>query len=112
MNIKELNSIMVGWGKFWAARESLQGYASASSIERCRQVLQTGIWASSDKHLFSHQSDNIKVPDWVDHIDQLMLELQPACRRVINLRYIKNARLNKTDKLLLWHAQTYLLSLY
>lgn len=112
MNIKELNSILVSWGKFWAARETLQAYASASSIERCRQVLQTGIWASSDKHLFSHQADQMIVPDWVERIDKLMPELRPECRRVINRRYIKNVQLTKDDKLLLWHAQTYLLSVY
>ncbi|MAD75144.1 MAG: hypothetical protein CML20_10200 [Rheinheimera sp.] len=112
MNIKELHKQLISWGKFWAAKESLQGYASTSVTERCCQVLRTGIWASSDKHLFNHQADNLYVPDWIACIDHCLNELPPSHRRVINRRYIKQVKLNSTERIALWHAQAGILAIY
>ncbi|WP_445425186.1 hypothetical protein [Alishewanella sp. HL-SH06] len=112
MTVKELHKLMIDWGKFWASKEGLQGYARASVTERCCQVLRTGIWASSDKHLFSHHADQMFVPAWIAKLDSCMAELPPAQRRVINRRYIKAVRLNSTERIALWHAQTAILSVY
>lgn len=112
MNIKELDKLLRDWGRFWAQKESLQGYAATSVTERCCQVLKTGIWASSDKHLFNHQADNMYVPDWIAAIDRCLPDLPPAQRRAINRRYIKMVRLNNTERIALWHAQTHLLAVY
>lgn len=112
MNVKELDKLLQSWGRFWSARESLQGYASTSVTERCCQVMRTGIWASSDKHLFSHQADQVYVPEWVKDIDRCVEQLPTPQRLVINRRYIKEVRLSNTERIALWHAKAQILSVY
>jgi len=122
MNAKELDKLLQSWGKFWASRESLQGYASTSVTERCCQVLKTGIWASSDKYLFSHHADQVFVPDWVNHIDSQIAVLQDVSleRRLISTtiqkaaitqRYIKLQKVKGFQRIALLHAQSQLLAL-
>lgn len=113
MNLKELNTLLISWGLFWSSRESLQGYASTSVTERCCQVMRTGIWASSDKHLFSHQADQVYVPGWIKDVDGCVQQLEKQEHKIIiNRRYIKNARLNKAEKQLLLRAQAELLGFF
>ena len=110
MNVKELDRLLQDWGKFWASRESLQGYARTSVTERCCQVLKTGIWASSDKHLFSHQADAVFVPGWVQDIDRCVNQLtNQEHKMIINRRYVKKAKLKREERVLLWIAQAQLL---
>lgn len=121
LKIKELDKLLVSWGRFWAEREALQGYASTSVTERCCQVMRTGIWASSDKHLFSHQADQLYVPDWVAGIDSYVSQLddinvnrrhisRELQRAAITRRYIKNQRLVGLQRVALMHAQAQLLA--
>tara|TARA_Y100000034_G_scaffold135493_1_gene207624 strand:+ start:3477 stop:3848 length:372 start_codon:yes stop_codon:yes gene_type:complete len=121
LKIKDLDKLLVSWGRFWAEREALQGYASTSVTERCCQVMRTGIWASSDKHLFSHQADQLYVPDWVAAIDSSISQLDDISinrrhlsrelqRAAITRRYIKNQRLVGLQRVALMHAQAQLLA--
>ncbi|MCB5226216.1 hypothetical protein JAO78_005240 [Alishewanella sp. 16-MA] len=110
MNAKELDRLLQDWGKFWASREALQGYASTSVTERCCEVMRTGIWASSDKHLFSHQADQVFVPSWVRDIDKCVQQLtEQDHRMIINRRYVKMVKLKRSERVLLWIAQAELL---
>lgn len=111
MNIRELRGELKAWGRFWAEKETLQGYASNSVTARCCEVLKTGIWASSDKYLFSHHADNIYVPWHIARIDHALLNLPNPQKAVITKRYIKQTQLNSTERLALLHAETYLLPL-
>lgn len=122
LKIKELDKLLVSWGRFWAEREALQGYASTSVTERCCQVMRTGIWASSDKHLFSHQADHLYVPQWVASIDSCVAQLddvnvnrrhltREVQRAAITRRYIKQQRLVGMQRVALMHAQAQLLAL-
>lgn len=92
MNIKQLRAELRAWGRYWASKEELQGYASTSVTERCCEVMRTGVWISSDKHLFSHQSDSILPPQWVLVIDKAVSSLSPTQKAVINTYYIKNKK--------------------
>lgn len=106
MTITDLREQLKFWGLFWASKESLQGYASTSVTERCCEVLRTGIWISSDKHLFSHQADSIYVPHYIKAIDKAVIMLPIPQRAAVNRRYIKQASLNSTERLALLHAET------
>lgn len=106
MTITDLRQQLKFWGLFWASKESLQGYASTSVTARCCEVLQTGIWISSDKHLFSHRADSIYVPHYIKAIDTAVITLPIPQRAAVNRRYIKQARLNSTERLALLHAET------
>ncbi len=110
MNIKDLRQDLKQWGRFWSEKEALQGYASTSATARCCQVLQTGIWASSDKHLFSHQADSIYVPFYIKAIDSAVVTLPDVQRAVVTRRYIKVVMLSSTEKLALLNAETALLA--
>lgn len=104
MNIEQMKDQLSCWGKFWAEKESLQGFASKSQVQRCTEVLRTGIWASSDKFLFNHRADSIYVPDWVAKIDKAVEQLKPDQKAIINKRYIKNIKLRGIEKTNLYHA--------
>lgn len=106
MTINDLRSELKAWGKFWAAKETLQGYASKSVTARCCEVLQTGIWASSDRHLFSHHADNIYVPWYIKRVDVAVVTLPVPQRAAVTKRYIKVLPLSSTERLALLHAET------
>lgn len=112
MNIKELDKLLQSWGRFWASKEALQGYANTSVTERCCEVMRIGIWISSDKHLFSHHADNIFVPEWVCSLDNIAEQLTVPERQILTKHYIKNLLLTKFEKPKLWQAQAAFLSLY
>lgn len=111
MNIKQLRSELRAWGRYWASKEELQGYASNSVTERCCEVMRTGVWISSDKHLFSHQSDSILPPEWVLVIDKAVSSLSPSQKAVINAAFIKHKQLNRFGLLMLAKAESDLLGL-
>ena len=105
MTINDLRSELQAWGKFWAEMEALQGYANKSVTARCCELLQTGIWASSDRLLFSHHADNIYVPWYIKRIDDAVVQLPVPQRAVITKRYIKTIRLSSTERLALLNAE-------
>lgn len=111
MNIKQLRAELRAWGRYWASKEELQGYASTSVTERCCEVMRTGVWISSDKHLFSHQSDSILPPEWVLVIDNAVSSLSPNQKAVINNVFIKNKKLNRLGFVLLAKAESNLLGI-
>lgn len=98
MNIKQLRSELRAWGRYWASKEELQGYASNSVTERCCEVMRTGVWISSDKHLFSHQSDSLLPPEWVTLLTSYIDRLSQEYKSVINSYYIRGCPI-KGDKL-------------
>ncbi|RRJ22571.1 hypothetical protein EIK76_00350 [Rheinheimera mesophila] len=89
MNIKQLRAELRAWGRYWASKEELQGYASTSVTERCCEVMRTGVWISSDKHLFSHQSDSILPPEWINSLSSKIDKLPPNYISVINSVYVR-----------------------
>jgi len=111
VNIKQLRAELRAWGRYWASKEELQGYASTSVTERCCEVMRTGVWISSDKHLFSHQSDSILPPEWVLGIDKAVSSLSPAHRSVINAAFIKKNFLDHSCRLKLAKAELELLGI-
>ena len=112
MNIVEMRKELSSWGKFWRAKEQLQGYASKSTTARLMEIGRTGIWASSDKYLFNHRADSIYVPDWVEHMDRCVEQLQPEQKAIINRRFIKKIKLRGMEKTYLHHAVITLAALY
>lgn len=98
MNIVEMRKELRSWGKFWRDKEQLQGYASKSTTARLMEIGRTGIWASSDKHLHSHGSDGINVPDWVARIDKAVNQLPVQERVTIMYHYIKQLQLTRSGR--------------
>lgn len=111
MNIKQLRAELRAWGRYWASKEELQGYASTSVTERCCEVMRTGVWISSDKHLFSHQSDSILPPEWVLVIDNAVSSLSPAQKAVINAAFIKRKQLGNICVMTLKKAEITLIEI-
>ena len=109
MTIKELRAQLRAWGKFWRAREEGTGYASVSITYQMMQTGLLGIASSSTKHLFSHQSDQLNVPDWVQEIDRAVSDLTPPQKGVINALFVKNMQLNRLQKMHLAKAESLLL---
>ena len=113
MNIKQLRAELRAWGRYWASKEELQGYASTSVTERCCEVMRTGVWISSDKHLFSHQSDSILPPEWIVKLDTAMKSLSTEQKAVIHSVYIKgNRKPIIVQQRLLVRAELVLLEVY
>ena len=98
MNIVQMRKELRSWGKFWRAKEELQGYASKSTTARLMEIGRTGIWASSDKHLHSHGADGINVPEWVERIDTAVNQLPVQERVTISHHYIKQRMLTRSGR--------------
>lgn len=112
MNIKQLRAELRAWGRYWASKEELQGYASTSVTERCCEVMRTGVWISSDKHLFSHQSDSILPPLWVLVIDKAVSNLSVCQKVVVTAVFIKHQKQNKINLYHLSRAEIALLEYF
>ena len=70
---------------FWQRQQSLGGYASRSSVDRCIEILKTGIHSSSDIYLLNNTSDFIEVPDYVEVIDAVYYRL--THRNTLRVKY-------------------------
>lgn len=111
MNIKQLRAELRAWGRYWASKEELQGYASTSVTERCCEVMRTGIWISSDKHLFSHQSASILPPEWVNVLGSEIDKLPLNYRSAINAFYIRGNQIKGRWSKTLFDAELTLLGM-
>jgi hypothetical protein len=98
LNIVQARKELRIWGKFWRSREELQGYSSKSTTARLMEIGRTGIWASSDKHLHSHGSDGIRVPDWVERLDKAIAQLPVQERCIVSYHYIKGRQLTRSGR--------------
>ena len=55
----------MSWGRFWAGKETLQGFSSKSNTQVIKEVLDSGGAGTGTTHLVSHLSINI-VDDAID----------------------------------------------
>lgn len=69
MTLKEVRQALRRWGRFWADKENGLGFASRSITATMMEIGLLGVSARSDKHLFSHGSDGIYVPEYISEID-------------------------------------------
>jgi len=77
------------WGKFWAAKEVLQGFSSKSNVEVMREVLETGGAGAGTSHLISQLSIGIHVPDNIQVIDDAIDTLDINHKKALTQQYIK-----------------------
>ena len=85
--IKQTREDLLRWGKFWQDQQSLGGWATRSTVDRCREILETGVQVSSSLYLHNGGSDNINVPDEVVEIDYIVAKLTQSCRDSLRARY-------------------------
>ncbi len=69
MTLKEARFALRCWGQFWSEKEMGLGFASRSIIASMMEIGEVGISARSDKHLYSHGSDGIYVPNHIAEVD-------------------------------------------
>jgi hypothetical protein len=89
MTIKEAQALLRAWGKFWRSKEYGTGYGTTSITYQMMQTGLLGQAGKSTKHLFSHFSDSIYVPEWVEAADCAVSLLTTTEKYVINQHYIK-----------------------
>lgn len=92
MTLKEAQALLRAWGKFWRSKKYGTGYSSTSITYQMMQTGLLGHAGKSTKHLFSHFSESIYVPDWVELVDyvvdNLTLEEKVQIKNVyINMQY-------------------------
>lgn len=68
MTLKEVRYALRVWGRFWAEKEMGLGYASRSITATMMEIGALGVSARSDKHLYSHGSAGIYVPEHIHEI--------------------------------------------
>lgn len=94
MTLKEAQALLRAWGKFWRSKEYGTGYGSTSITY---QMMQTGLLGQagrSTKHLFSHMSESIYVPEWIAAIDCVICMLTVEERILINSYFIRGSRVS------------------
>lgn len=87
--IKDVRKDLGMWGRFWSNQEVGRGYASISVTERLRQMLDLGIWSSSDLHLYSNTADALYIPGHIETVDKAVGKLPKAQQRELAQKYIK-----------------------
>lgn len=88
--IKQVRKDLRVWGSFWARAEEGQGYARQSVTARICEMLRTQVLVSSDLHLFSHQADNLFVPEHIEEIGNVVDKLPHNFKLALKDKYIKN----------------------
>ena len=92
MTLKEAQALLRAWGKFWRSKEYGIGYGSTSITYQMMQTGLLGQAGKSTKHLFSHMSESIHVPEWIATVDCVMSMLTVEERVAVNSHYIKGGR--------------------
>ena len=81
------------WGNFWAKQEEGQGFSSKSNVQAIKEACEVGCASSSTLHLFSHRSDSIYVPAYIESIDGRLSCLDHRCKTAIRQRYINKGKI-------------------
>ncbi|MDF3127413.1 hypothetical protein [Rheinheimera sp. 1928-s] len=92
MTLKEAQALLRAWGKFWRSKEYGTGYGATSITYQMMQTGLLGQAGKSTKHLFSHLSDSLSVPNWVQEIDFVIKYLTIEEKKVIHSFYVKNVK--------------------
>lgn len=88
-SIKKVRKALKVWGRYWASKERLEGYARKSNVELVRENHLLGGLFSSDVYLFSHGSSGIVPPDHINNITDRIDRLSKECKQVLIATYIK-----------------------
>lgn len=72
MTLKELRFALRVWGRFWSDKEMGLGFASRSITATMMEIGLLGVSSRSDKHLYSHGSAGVFVPDHIAVIDRVI----------------------------------------
>lgn len=105
MNLKEIRRELNKWGRFWAHQERPVGFNRTSMCSAMIETVKTGIFNQRGCDRQFGSSERISVPGWIEKLDNLVEKLPVQQKRVITLRYIKNAQLGTSEKLALLHAE-------
>lgn len=102
MTLKEVRVALRCWGRFWAEKEMGIGFASRSITATMMEIGALGISARSDKHLYSHGSAGVFVPEHVRRIDfALDVYFRADERRLIRAIYVQNRKPTEKGRLAL-----------
>lgn len=96
MTLKEVRQALRQWGRFWAEKEMGLGFSSRSITATMMEVGALGISARSDKHLYSHGSAGIFVPDHINEIDKVVnIFLTIEEKKLVRAVYIQKRALTE-----------------
>lgn len=98
MTLNEAQALLRAWGKFWRRKEYGTGYGSTSITYQMMQTGLLGQAGKSTKHLFSHLSESIHVPEWVEAVDCTVSLLTTSEKYAINQQYVKGRILENQKK--------------
>jgi hypothetical protein len=91
--IKDVQHELKLWGRFWAKQEEGQGFSSKSNVQAIKEACEVGCASSSTLNLFSHRSDSILVPDYIESIDGRLSILDHRFKTAIRQRYINKGQI-------------------
>ncbi|GAA4879959.1 hypothetical protein [Ferrimonas pelagia] len=105
--LKQVRSDLRVWGKVIAASREGQGWPRTNSIERIRDIAQTGVISAGTQHLFSHQAEAIYYPEWVEQTTAAVDAVSFAPARLMLVRhYVQGYPLRLLER----HERTWLRS--
>ncbi len=83
--ISDTRKALVIWGEYWQRQRELGGWSNRSTVDRCREILQTGVFSSSGS--YCNDSNSISVPDHVEFIDECFERLNVSFRDALRAKY-------------------------
>ncbi|MBD1583480.1 hypothetical protein [Pseudoalteromonas sp. S16_S37] len=94
-NLKQVRAQLKLWGRYWASKEALQGYAQKSSTHKIYENHVLGGSFSSDAHLYSHGSNGINPPEHIALLSDKIETLRAECKKVLIAKYVKKMDLKE-----------------
>ncbi|KZN64046.1 hypothetical protein N473_15710 [Pseudoalteromonas luteoviolacea CPMOR-1] len=88
-NIKVLRKELRTWGEFWASKESTEGYARKSNVEKVKESCELGGIFSSTLYLHNQGADNIFIPPHIQRLTDRVERLSKDCKLAIVGKYVK-----------------------
>lgn len=99
MTLKEVRNALRHWGRFWAEKEMGLGYSSQSITATMMEVGLLGVSARSDKHLYSHGSEGIFVPQHIAFIDNaISIYLTAEEKKLVRAVYVQTRQLTEKGR--------------
>lgn len=105
IKLKQVQKLLIDWGKYWSAKEFGAGFGSNSVTGRCMEIMKTGVQSSGTAHQVSDRADSIQPPPHIEEIEQVLTSLTTSERHWLRIKYIKHANKLRDSELMKYRNQ-------
>lgn len=95
MRLDQVRERLKSWGGFWREQQQGAGFGSNSVTGRLCESLRTGVFSQGTKYQVMDRSDEIRVPEHIEEIDNCLSRLTASEVVYLKLKYINRKKVKR-----------------